>query len=182
MEVDAACLLRACAFDYFAHSTAGVSPDVPLMRSILFIAVMALVPLVPAVGQAQAALDRQLVVQQLSEASRGAAGQGYREEPRVFDSRSVVGMLPRGGQVVLEANLRAGERYTVVAVCDEECGDLDLRAHAPEGQEVLDEDVSTDNVPILTFTAEATGPHPISVIMSACSAERCYFGLKVLSR
>jgi hypothetical protein len=100
----------------------------------------------------------------------------------VFDSRAVMGMLPRGGSVVLEANLRAGVRYTVVGVCDDDCVDLDLRAHAPGAGEVLDEDVSTDDVPVLTFTATVNGPHPVTVIMSECRAEMCYFGLKVLAR
>jgi hypothetical protein len=152
------------------------------MRRIFLIATVAVLPFVPVAGRAQAAPERELVVRQLNDASREAAGQGYRQAPRVFDSRSVVGMLPRGGQVVLEANLRAGERYTVVAVCDGDCVDLDLRAEGPEGGEVLDEDVSTDAVPVLTFTALVTGPHPISVIMSQCRVERCYFALRVLSR
>lgn len=152
------------------------------MRSLFLVAALATIPLAPTLCDAQAAPVREIVLRELTQASREAAGQGFREEPRVFDSRSVVGMLPGGGQVVLEANLRAGERYTVVAVCDEECVDLDLRAHAPGGEEVLDEDVSTDDLPILTFTAVVTGPHPLSVIMSDCRAERCYFALKVLSR
>ena len=151
------------------------------MRSLFLVAVLAALPLVSSTARAQAA-DRALVVQQLQLASREASGQGFREEPRVFDSRAVMGMLPSGGSVVLEANLRAGERYTVVAVCDDACVDLDLRAHAPGGEEVLDEDVSTDDVPVLTFTATVDGPHPVSVIMSECRAELCYFALKVLSR
>jgi hypothetical protein len=151
------------------------------MRSTILLAVLALLTLVPASLRAQTD-DRDVVVRQLQDASRGASEQGFREEPRVFDSRSVMGKLPRGGSVVLEANLRAGERYTVVAVCDETCGDLDLRAHAPGGAEVLDEDVSTDAVPVLTFTAAVNGPHPLSVIMSECRAELCYFALKVLAR
>lgn len=152
------------------------------MRSLLLAAAVAILPTIANEARAQAAPDRQLVMQELTQASREAAGQGYREEPRVFDSRSVMGMLPRGGEVVLDANLRAGERYTVVAVCDGECVDLDLRIHAPGSDEVLDEDVSTDAVPILTFTAAVTGPHPVTVIMSDCRVERCYFGLKVLSQ
>lgn len=83
---------------------------------------------------------------------------------------------------MLEANLREGVRYTVVAVCDGDCVDLDLRAHVPGTDEMLDEDVSTDKVPVLTFTATADGPHPVSVIMSDCRTELCYFALKVLSR
>jgi len=151
------------------------------MRRILLLAALAALVSVPARAQAQPA-QRDTVVRLLQDAAREAAQDGYRESPRVFDSRSVVGMLPDGGSVMLEANLRAGVRYTVVGVCDAECVDLDLRVHAPGGEEVLDEDVSTDDVPVLTFIAEETGPHPISVIMSECRADLCYFGLRVLAR
>jgi hypothetical protein len=151
------------------------------MRSLFVLAALALLSAIPVSLQAQTE-DRDAVMRHLQDASRGAAEQGYRDEPRVFDSRSVVGKLPRGGSVVVEANLRAGERYTVVAVCDEACTDLDLRAHAPEGGEMLDQDVSTDAVPVLTFTAAVNGPHALSVIMSGCREELCWFAVKVLAR
>jgi type II secretory pathway pseudopilin PulG len=151
------------------------------MRSLLLMAVLAASVLVPASARAQAS-QRDAVAELLQDAARGATENGFRAAARVFDTRSVMGMLPRDGTVVLEANLRAGVRYTVVAVCDAQCVDLDLRAHAPGGEDVLAEDVSTDDVPVLTFTAAVTGPHPISVIMSECRAEQCHFGLRVLSR
>lgn len=156
-------------------------PDLPKMRSLLLAAVIAVLTSIPLGAHAQAS-PRDAVGVLLQDAARGAAEEGYREAPRVFDSRSVMGMLSRGGSVVLEANLRAGVRYTVVAVCDAECVDLDLRAHAPGGEDVLDEDVSTDDVPVLSFTATRDGPHPIAVIMSECRADMCHFGLKILSR
>jgi hypothetical protein len=152
------------------------------MRSLFpFLAATAALVFVPGAARAQAS-HRDAVLELLQDATRGATEDGFRSASRVFDTRSVVGMLPRGGSVMLEANLRAGVRYTVVAVCDGQCTDLDLRAHAPGGDEVLDEDVSTDALPVLTFTAAVTGPHPVSVIMSECRTDLCYFGLRVLSR
>lgn len=151
------------------------------MRSLFILSVLAGLVLVPGTVRAQAS-PRDAVAEHLDDASAEASQKGFRSSPRVFDAREVMGMLPRGGSVVLEANLRAGARYTVVAVCDAECVDLDLRAHAPGPGEVLDEDVSTDDVPVLTFTATRDGPHPVTVIMSECRAELCWFGLKVLAR
>lgn len=151
------------------------------MRRILSsLAVLAL-PFAAAPALAQSD-HRSSVVDLLRQASQEVAGQGYRNEPRVFDARSLIGMLPRGGAVVLEATLRAGVRYTVLGVCDSDCVDLDLRAHAPGGDRVLDEDVNTDDVPILTFVAPEDGPHPITVVMSDCRTELCYFGVRVLAR
>jgi hypothetical protein len=151
------------------------------MRSLFILAALAALVLVPGSARAQTSA-RDAVSKLLRDASAEASANGYRASPRVFDTRSVMGMLPRGGSVVLEANLRAGARYTVVAVCDADCVDLDLRAHAPGHDEVLDEDVSTDEAPVLTFTATRDGPHPVTVIMSECRAELCWFGLKVLAR
>jgi hypothetical protein len=125
---------------------------------------------------------RASVVERLADASRGATAQGFRGDARVFDGRGVIGLLPAGGVVVLEASLRAGTRYTVVGVCDGDCQDLDLRAQAPASEEVLDEDVNTDDVPVLHFTAHATGPHRITVVMSGCRSDLCYFGVRVLAR
>jgi hypothetical protein len=148
-----------------------------VMRRIL-IALAALAAL-PSATRAQPTRDD--VSQLLTRAAGEAREKGYASEARVFDSRGMIGMLPRTGSVVLEVNLRAGVRYTVVGVCDADCADLDLRAHAPDGQAVLDEDVSTD-VPLLTFTAPETGPHPLAVIMTECRTAPCYFGVKVLAR
>jgi hypothetical protein len=151
------------------------------MRSIsTSLAVLALFAFAaPAAAQSD---HRSAVVDLLRQASQEVAAQGFRTEPRIFDARSMIGMLPRGGAVVLEANLRAGVRYTVLGVCDSDCQDLDLRAHSPGGNQVLAEDVNTDDVPILTFVAPADGPHPITVVMSDCRTELCYFGVRVLAR
>jgi hypothetical protein len=122
------------------------------------------------------------VLASLRDASREAADRGYRAEPRVFDARSMVGMLPRGGVVVLEATLRERGRYAIVGVCDTDCHDLDLRVHAPVEGEMLDEDVNTDAVPVVTFVAPRDGTYAITVVMSDCRAELCRFAVKVLAR
>ena len=151
------------------------------MRSIpiLLAALVATVAAAPAAAQGS---HRDTVAELLREATREAAERGFPEAPRVFDGRQVVGMLPAGGVVVVEANLRAGVRYTVIGVCDRDCVDLDLRVHAPEGDAVLGEDVNTDDVPVVTFTAREDGPHPLTVVMSDCGAELCYFAVRVAGR
>lgn len=152
------------------------------MRSLLSVsAAVAALSLAPRAAAAQDA-TREAILDLLNQGSAQLQQEGYTGDVRAFDSRVLVGMLPRGGSVVLEANLRAGVRYTIIGVCDADCVDLDLRAHAPDGQAVLDEDVQTDDVPVLTFTATETGPHPLAIIMSECRADLCYFGVKVLAR
>ena len=82
----------------------------------------------------------------------------------------------------LELTLRAGRRDRIVAACDEECDDLDLRALAADGEAVLDEDVEADARPVLSFVAGASGPHLLSVTMAGCKNGFCAFGVRVLSR
>lgn len=151
------------------------------MRSIPILLAALALPLAAAPAAAQST-HREAVVELLRSATREATARGFRNDARVFDGRQMVGMLPAGGAVVLEANLRAGVRYTVFGVCDSDCVDLDLRVHSPEGEAVLGEDVNTDDVPVVTFTAEEDGPHPLTVVMSDCGAELCYFGVRVVGR
>jgi hypothetical protein len=125
--------------------------------------------------------DRALVLEQLDAVVRLKQGEGF-TTARAFDQRSTVGLLPQHGIVVLEMQLRAGIEYFVTGGCDADCHDLDLRAYAPGGRELLAQDVETDDVPILSFTARETGPHLLGVVMSGCRTELCYFGVRVLSR
>ncbi|MBB4634888.1 hypothetical protein [Longimicrobium terrae] len=152
-----------------------------MRSSVVAAAALAAALITPRDARAQAS-PRDEIARLLGTASRGASQAGYRAEPRVFDVRSMTGMLPSGGSVVVDATLRAGARYMVVGVCDGECQDLDLRVNAPDGAEVLDEDVSDDDVPVLRFTATENGAHPLSVIMSDCRAELCRFAVKVLAQ
>jgi hypothetical protein len=131
---------------------------------------------------AAAQTPRRAVLAELDTASRAAASRGFVPDPRAIGRASLMGELPRGGSVRLEVNLRAGRRYSVVAGCGPACEDLDLRAFAAGGDEVLAEDVEADARPVLTFVADATGPHLLSVTMAGCRTEFCAFGLRILSR
>jgi hypothetical protein len=125
---------------------------------------------------------RARVLAQLDTAARAGAARGFTPDLRAIGRQTLLGELPRDGVVRLEVTLRAGRRYRVVAGCGSGCEDLDLRAFASDGETVLDEDVEADDRPVLSFVADATGPHLLSVTMAACRAEFCAFGLRVLSR
>lgn len=131
---------------------------------------------------AAAQTPRQAILAELDTASQAATSRGFVPDPRAIGRSSLMGELPRGGSVRLEVNLRAGRRYSVVAGCGPACEDLDLRAFAAGGDEVLAEDVEADARPVLTFVADATGPHLLSVTMAGCRTEFCAFGLRILSR
>jgi hypothetical protein len=170
---------------FTVHSPAG-----PIMRFTGCLAVLCATLLAADAAAAQngarAALpapptDRDVVVSQLDAAARVKQTEGF-STVRAFDARDMVGMLPQHGMVVMEVQLRAGREYFVTGSCDADCDDLDLRAFVPDGTEMLAEDVETDDVPILSFTARETGPHLLGVVMSSCRASLCYFGVRVMSR
>jgi hypothetical protein len=127
------------------------------------------------------ASHRAVIASQLDATTRAKGAEGYGVE-RVVDAQTVVGMLPDRGSVVLELNLRSGVEYFIPAGCDADCDDLDLRVHAPGGEGMLDEDVEADDVPIISFTAPRSGPHLLTVTMSRCKTELCYFGFRVLGK
>ena len=131
---------------------------------------------------AAAQTPRQAILAELDTAARAVASRGFVPDARAIGRASLMGELPRGGSVRLELNLRAGRRYSVVAGCGPACDDLDLRAFAADAEEVLAEDVEADARPVLTFVADATGPHLLSVTMAGCRTDFCAFGLRILSR
>ncbi|HEX8360869.1 MAG TPA: hypothetical protein VF613_12215 [Longimicrobium sp.] len=147
------------------------------MRRTLFAASLAAFAALPAAAQP----PRQTVLAELDTAVRAVASRGFAPDTRAIGRESMVGELPRDGSVRLEVTLRAGRRYRVVAGCGPGCDDLDLRAHGADG-DVLDEDTEADARPVLSFIADTTGPHLLSVTMAGCRTEYCAFGIRILSR
>lgn len=75
-------------------------------------------------------------------------------------------------------NAVAGRTYVAIGVCDEGCSDLDMGVYSSNG-ETLGSDVLDDDTPIVQFQAAQSGQMTIRVLMSACSASRCNYGVKV---
>lgn len=150
------------------------------MRRTLIVAAAAFAALAAQPAHAQNG-HRAVVAAQLDTVTSLKSREGFTVE-RGSAGQTVIGMLRDQGSVVLEVNLRAGVQYWIAAGCDSDCEDLDLRLHSPQGQTVLDEDVEADDVPILSFTSDVAGPHLLTVMMSKCKTELCYFGYRVLAK
>ncbi len=87
-----------------------------------------------------------------------------------------VGSLNNEQTVSIPITLEAGREYRMVAVCDQDCFDLDLALLDPEG-ETLTSDVLDDAIPILAHIADSTAEHSVEVRMIACGLEPCAFRL-----
>ncbi|HUR92601.1 MAG TPA: hypothetical protein VMY38_08010 [Gemmatimonadaceae bacterium] len=128
-------------------------------------------------GQAQAQVST--VQSLLDQMIAITSGQGYQRDVSTFGSQ-IIGALDDDGVVQIQVTLRAGTRYAIGGVCDSDCSDLDLSVTS--GTTVVGSDVLSDDTPIVTFTAQNTGPYMVKITMATCSANPCSFGLMVFSK
>jgi hypothetical protein len=77
--------------------------------------------------------------------------------------------------------LEGGVQYAILAVCDEECVDIDLRI-SDSSDSTLAEDVRSDDTPVLEFTAPVTGPYELDLIMFNCQVSSCAWGGRIFRR
>ncbi len=84
------------------------------------------------------------------------------------------GSLNTDQTINLPLTLQESLEYRVVAVCDIDCWDLDLALLDSTGTEVAS-DFMDDDLPILSFVADATGEYQVEVIMVACGVEPCAY-------
>ena len=75
----------------------------------------------------------------------------------------------------------ASRRYAVLAACDGDCADIDLKIVDPDTGEALAEDRAEDATPLVTFVPEASGRYEVSVKMFDCGADYCYAGFAIYS-
>ncbi len=103
-------------------------------------------------------------------------GQGYRPEGELLQGEA--GQRATDPHVV---TLEAGVAYAILAVCDEDCNDIDLRITGPSDS-TLAEDVQPDDTPVLEFTATETGQYDLDLIMFTCHANSCRWAGRVFRR
>ena len=105
----------------------------------------------------------------------GLLGRGYRVEGEPLSGARTNGTDTR------TVTLQAGVSYAILAVCDEACGDLDLRLLDAAGTR-LAQDVADDDTPVIEFTPAATGQYRLDVLMYACTAATCSWGAQIFRR
>ncbi|MCC7463242.1 MAG: trypsin-like peptidase domain-containing protein [Gammaproteobacteria bacterium] len=77
--------------------------------------------------------------------------------------------------------LDAGRTYAVVAVCDDDCSDVDMALLDTQGKSVV-RDVDGSDVAMLSYVPTVSGRHWIRVRVAACSAEPCGYAVQVFVR
>lgn len=77
--------------------------------------------------------------------------------------------------------LHAGFDYRLVAICDNDCSDIDLWLYDQNNIEV-GSDVAVDAQPIVQVAPRWTGPFSLRIGMITCSVEPCYFAVQLYGR
>lgn len=91
------------------------------------------------------------------------------------------GALAEGQGQRFVVTLRAGQPYRVVGVCDNRCGDLDLRLFDRNG-ELITQDLAPDRTPMLDINPRTTGGYAIEASVAQCANAPCYFAFNVYAR
>lgn len=73
--------------------------------------------------------------------------------------------------------VEAGRRYTVIAACDDDCTDLDLRVL--DGNYVVGQDVEPSEAARLELAPAASATLTVEVVMAACGHEPCAYGVRI---
>ncbi len=78
-------------------------------------------------------------------------------------------------------NLISGVEYGIVGVCDEDCSDLDLALFDGYG-DLVTQDESADDIPVVEFTVIQSGEFTLRVTMYRCDNNPCYYGVGLYGR
>ena len=124
---------------------------------------------------AQTRWERQ-VQEQLRVIANDLAPQGWRYAGNPFS-----GQLGQGEQETLRVALRAGTPYALVALCDEDCRDVEVTVLG-EDDAVLAKSGSWGDRPLLEVSPTASGKYRIVVTMAHCGSGPCAYGVGVFMK
>jgi hypothetical protein len=95
----------------------------------------------------------------------------------------VTGRLDAGERETVMAELEGGSSYSLLAVCDNDCTDVDLRIKTRSGTTLV-EDLELDDYPLceISVAGEGTMMFEVEVIMVNCDAEPCRYAVAVFER
>lgn len=129
----------------------------------------------PAAAQVPDTYARQLAAQ-LVQVESVVTGDGYR---RV--QGPITGGLADNARFDHLVTLQAGRSYKIIGVCDNDCTDVDIRLY-DQNNNLIDEDLLVDDLPIVDVTPQWTGPFRVQVIMATCNVAPCYYAFNVYGR
>jgi hypothetical protein len=92
----------------------------------------------------------------------------------------LVGSLTEGYYDSHTAVLQAGVDYIITAVCDNDCGDIDLKLF--RGATLVGSDIAADDRPVIRVVPPYTRLYTILAIMTSCGVSPCRYGIAIYAR
>lgn len=138
------------------------------MKQTIIAAVAALLLATPAAAQS--------LEERMAQLDRGAESSGYRFAAGPFGGSLRDDETTRFGFPIVQ-----GAEFTVLAACDNDCSDLDMRAYDAAGRLVV-QDNDLDAVPQVLLSSTQNEIAYIEMIMANCSQAPCYWQAKVFYR
>lgn len=92
-----------------------------------------------------------------------------------------VSSLQPGTSQDVPVTLHTGYEYRIVAVCDNDCSDIDLRLFDENSNEVAT-DVAMDDQPVVQVAPRWTGAFSARVFMASCAVAPCYYSAQLYGR
>lgn len=93
----------------------------------------------------------------------------------------LIDRLRSRGSDYLTINLRAGQQYGILGVCDGDCGDLDITLYNDRGQVIM-ADTGDDDIPTVSVTPVRSGTYRVKVDMPHCQTGMCYYGVGIFGK
>lgn len=78
--------------------------------------------------------------------------------------------------------LDSGTDYVITAICDGDCGDIDLVLYDDDGNYTLVSDKEADDNPILSFSPRSSAKFLLEVLMPDCKIEPCKYSVVVFGK
>lgn len=92
-----------------------------------------------------------------------------------------IGNLGDKDRESFSVTLHAGTAYAIIAVCDNDCSDVDLKLFDADDN-LVDSDVETDDYPLVRAEVSRTQQFRVQVIMASCRTNPCYYGIGVYGK
>ena len=109
------------------------------------------------------------------------AGKTFEDRGYSMTHRIYTGSLNNGRNEMVSLDLDIGTQYQIMGACDTDCSDLDFVLYDAAGNQI-DNDVATDDVPIVSVTPRRSGTYRVKVVMATCTAEPCRYGVAVFGK
>jgi len=119
----------------------------------------------------------QALAMRLQEVSQDVEARGASVKP---EGESGTGSLEGGATARVPLRVHAGELVGALAVCDADCGDLDLRLLDAHGEE-LARDEEDDAKPVVAWRADTDEQITLEVSMRRCTLEPCGYAWQRLA-